>query len=125
MFAETLTQHLGTHPPVDDMVWTTEQGALLRRGCFIHMSSAESVMPPCRIHDLPHTHTARLIADCEHPKAIRTRLGHGSIAVTMDRYGHLMDGLDDQIALHLDARAQSAAPPARPEQARDPPGIGL
>ena len=43
----------------------------------------------------------------------------------MDRYGHLMDGLDDQIAVHLDARARSAAPPARPERNRDPPGIGL
>ena len=76
-------------------------------------------------HDLRHTHAAWLIADGEHPKAIQTRLGHGSIAVTMDRYGHLMDGLDDQIALHLDLRARSAAPPARPERIRDPPGIGL
>ncbi len=54
-------------------------------------------------------------ADGEHPKAIQTRLGHGSISVTMDRYGHLMDGLDDQIAVHLDARAEAAAPPAPPE----------
>ena len=39
-------------------------------------------------------------------------------------YGHLMDGLDDQIALHLDTRAQAAAPPPHPERNRDPPGIG-
>ncbi len=126
--AETLARHLETHPPVDDMVWTTEQGALLRRGSFGRIwrnAVAESVGPPCRVHDLRHTHAAWLIADGEHPKAIQTRLGHGSIAVTMDRYGHLMDGLDDQIALHLEARARSAAPPARPERNRDPPGIGL
>ena len=118
---EILTQHLKTHPPVNDMVWTTEQGALLRRGSFGRIwrkAVGESVGPPCRIHDLRHTHAAWLIADGEHPKAIQTRLGHGSIAVTMDRYGHLMDGLDDQIALHLDARARSAAPPARPERTR-------
>jgi len=126
--AETLAQHLETHPPVDDMVWTTEQGALLRRGSFGRIwrnAVAESVGLPCRVHDLRHTHAAWLIADGEHPKAIQTRLGHGSIAVTMDRYGHLMDGLDDQIALHLDARARSAVPPKRREQTRDPPGIGL
>ncbi len=125
---ETLTRHLDAYPPVGDMVWTTEQGALLRRGAFGRIwrkAVAESVGPPCRIHDLRHTHAAWLIADGEHPKAIQTRLGHGSIAVTMDRYGHLMDGLDGQIALHLDARARSAAPPARPERNRDPPGIGL
>jgi len=125
---ETLTHHVEVYKPVDDMVWTTEQGALLRRGSFGRLwrkAVAESVGPPCRIHDLRHTHAAWLIADGQHPKAIQSRLGHGSIAVTMDRYGHLMDGLDDQIALHLDARARSVAPPARPERNRDPPGIGL
>ena len=125
---ETLAQHLQTYPPVDDMVWTTEQGVLLRRGTFGRIwrkAVAATVGPPCRIHDLRHTHAAWLIADGEHPKAIQKRLGHGSIAVTMDRYGHLMDGLDDQIAVHLDARARSIAPPPRPERTRDPPGIGL
>ena len=124
----TLTQHLKSYPPVDDMIWTTEQGAVLRRGSFGRIwrkAVAESVGPPCRIHDLRHTHAAWLIADGEHPKAIQTRLRHGSIAVTMDRDGHLMDGLDNQIALHLDARARSIAPLARPERNRDTPGIGL
>ena len=84
---------------VDDMVWTTERGHLLRRGSFGRIwrkAVAESVGAPCRVHDLRHTHAAWLIADGEHPKAIQTRLGHGSISVTMDRYGHLMDGLDDE-----------------------------
>jgi len=120
---DTLAGHLEGYPPVDDMVWTTERGHLLRRGSFGRIwrkAVAESVGAPCRVHDLRHTHAAWLIADGEHPKAIQTRLGHGSISVTMDRYGHLMDGLDDQIAVHLDARAESVAPPARPE--RSPAG---
>ena len=120
---DTLARHLEGYPPVDDMVWTTERGHLLRRGSFGRIwrkAVAESVGAPCRVHDLRHTHAAWLIADGEHPKAIQTRLGHGSISVTMDRYGHLMDGLDDQIAVHLDARAESVAPPARPE--RSPAG---
>jgi integrase len=114
----TLARHLKSYPPVDEMVWTTERGSLLRRGSFGRIwrrAVAESVGPPFRVHELRHTHAAWLIADGEHPKAIQTRLGHGSISVTMDRYGHLMDGLDDQIAVHLDARAEAAAPPARPE----------
>ncbi len=120
---ETLARHLEANPPVDEMVWTTERGGLLRRGTFGRIwrkAVADSVGSPCRVHDLRHTHAAWLIADGEHPKAIQTRLGHGSISVTMDRYGHLMDGLDDQIAVHLDARADSVAPPARPQ--RSPAG---
>ncbi len=111
-------RHLKSYPPIDEMVWTTERGSLLRRGSFGRIwrkAVAESVGPPSRVHDLRHTHAAWLIADGEHPKAIQTRLGHGSISVTMDRYGHLMDGLDDQIAVHLNARAEAAAPPPRLE----------
>ena len=122
---DTLTQHLEACPPVDDMVWTTERGQVLRRGSFgrtWRRAVAESVGPPCRIQDLRHTHAAWLIADGEHPKAIQTRLGHGSISVTMDRYGHLMDGLDDQIDLHLEARARAAAPPRAPSAPGTLPG---
>ena len=72
---------------------------------------AESVGAPCRIHDLRHTHASWLIAAGEHPKAIQTRLGHSSIQVTIDRYGHLMDGLGDQTADRLDAIAQSVRGP--------------
>jgi integrase len=37
-----------------------------------------------------------------HPKAIQQRLGHASIAITMDRYGHLMAGMDAELAGDLD-----------------------
>ena len=49
-----------------------------------------------------------MIAAGEHPKTIQTRLGHSSIQVTMDRYGHLMEGLDDRTADHLDDIARFA-----------------
>ena len=41
-----------------------------------------------------HRRRKRDIAAGElHPKAVQERLGHVSISVTLDRYGHLMDGL--------------------------------
>jgi len=76
------------------------------------------------IHDLRHTHASRLIAAGEHPKAIQTRLGHPSIQVTIDRYGHLMDGLDDQTADRLDAIAQSVRGP-RVAQATQPTDLRM
>ena len=100
--------HLAAHPPADGLVWTTDDGAFLRRGSFGRIwraAVAASVGPPCRIHDLRHTHAAWLIAAGEHPKTIQTRLGHSSIQVTIDRYGHLMDGLDERTADRLDAIA--------------------
>lgn len=111
---EALASHLEHHPPFDGMVWTTQQGGFLRRGSFGRIwrrAVAESVGAPCRIHDLRHTHASWLIAAGEHPKAIQTRLGHSSIQVTIDRYGHLMDGLYDRTADRLDAIAQTSRGP--------------
>ena len=43
-----------------------------------------------------------LIAQGEHPKVIQNRLGHSSIKVTLDTYGHLFEGLDEAAAERLD-----------------------
>jgi len=43
-----------------------------------------------RFHDLRHTYASILIAQGENIKFIQNQLGHGSIQVTLDRYGHLM-----------------------------------
>ena len=48
-------------------------------------------LPKIRFHDLRHTYASLLIAQGEHPKYIQVQMGHSSINVTMDIYGHLMD----------------------------------
>lgn len=55
-----------------------------------------------RIHDLRHSHVAQLIAEGVPLAAISRRLGHESIQTTMDRYGHLVPDLDDQINAAVD-----------------------
>lgn len=55
---------------------------------------AELKFPVLRFHDLRHQHAALLIALGVHAKVISERLGHSSIQITMDRYGHLMAGVD-------------------------------
>ncbi|MDQ3775036.1 MAG: site-specific integrase [Pseudomonadota bacterium] len=42
-----------------------------------------------RFHDLRHTYASLLIANGEQPKRIQALMGHSSINVTMDVYGHL------------------------------------
>lgn len=57
---------------------------------------------PIRFHDLRHTQATALIALGEHMKTISSRLGHSSIQITMDRYGHLLPGMDQAAAARFD-----------------------
>lgn len=107
---DVLGEHLGTRPVVGHgLVFTDTAGGPLRRSNFARRvfkpAVAASVGEPCRVHDLRHTHAAWLIANGEHAKTIQARLGHASIKTTLDRYGHLMPGLDEDAADRLDELA--------------------
>ena len=49
-----------------------------------------------------------MIAAGVNAKALSTYMGHANIAITMDRYGHLMPGNENQAAGLLDAYLASA-----------------
>jgi integrase len=55
-------------------------------------------LPRLRVYDLRHTHASLLIHEGVHPKKISERLGHSSIKLTMDTYGHLFEGSDRESA---------------------------
>ncbi len=106
--ADELTTHLGRWPTTaDGYVCTAPEGGPLRRTNFRRRdwlpALRASVGEPLRFHDLRHTHAAMLIPQGEHPKVIQLRLGHSSIQVTLDTYGHLFEGLDEAAADRLDA----------------------
>jgi hypothetical protein len=54
------------------------------------------------MHDLRHTAAALLISTGAHPEAIKRQLGHSSIKVTMDVYGHLFSSDTEKLAAALD-----------------------
>jgi integrase len=58
----------------------------------------EAGLAKMRFYDLRHTHASLLIAEGVHPKKIAERLGHASIKLTMDLYGHLFQGSDKESA---------------------------
>ena len=110
----TLARHLAVHRDDSGLVFSAPEGGPIRRSNFRHRvwlpAADASVGPPCRFHDLRHSHAALLIAQGEHPKVIQERLGHASIKTTLDTYGHLFDGLDEAAVDRLDAayeRSQS------------------
>jgi integrase len=55
-----------------------------------------------RIHDNRHSHVAALLGDGVSIAVISRRLGHSSITITMDRYGHLDPALDAQVDAAVD-----------------------
>jgi integrase len=52
-------------------------------------------LPCVRFHALRHSHASRLIHAGVDILTISRRLGHASVAKTLDVYGHLMPGADD------------------------------
>ena len=56
------------------------------------------------MHDLRHTCAALMISEGANPKQVQCHLGHSSITVTMDNYGHLFSGDVEALAERMDAR---------------------
>ena len=51
-----------------------------------------------RLHDLRHTHASLMLQAGVHPKVVGERLGHSSIAITLDTYSHVLPGLQEEAA---------------------------
>ena len=60
-------------------------------------------LEPICLHDCRHTYAALMIAAGVNAKALSTYMGHSTITVTLDRYGHLMPGSEGEAAGLLDA----------------------
>ncbi|HZU72449.1 MAG TPA: tyrosine-type recombinase/integrase [Acidimicrobiales bacterium] len=101
--AGLLAHHLDhfAEPGVDGLVFVNEAGHPLISSSFWNNHFRRALRRAgvsCRFHDLRHSSVALAIAEGAHPKAIQTRMGHSSINVTLDRYGHLFPELDESIA---------------------------
>lgn len=55
------------------------------------------------LHECRHTFASLMIAAGVNAKALSVYMGHANIGITMDRYGHLMPGNEDEAAALLDA----------------------
>jgi integrase len=55
-------------------------------------------LPKIRLHDLRHSYASAALAAGVPAKVISERLGHATIAVTMDIYSHVLPGLDREAA---------------------------
>jgi integrase len=61
------------------------------------------VLDPITLHECRHTFASLLIDAGTNPKSIQEYMGHATIAVTFDVYGHLMPGNRDEVRERMDA----------------------
>jgi integrase len=57
-----------------------------------------------RFHDIRHTYASLLLSNGESPVYVKEQLGHTSIQMTVDIYGHLIPGSNRQAVNRLDTR---------------------
>jgi integrase len=112
---DLLSEHLSrfVEDDVNALVFTTKNSTNLRIGNFRRRVwwpalDAAGLPRSVRIHDLRHTCASMLIARGAHAKAIQQHLGHSSISVTFDVYGHLLPDEQDRIATALDQTYDAA-----------------
>lgn len=118
-----LADHLKAFPSPDGFVFTAGEGGPIRHRNFYrrHFRPAvekarelavkenrEAIPEALRFHDLRHTCAAILIANGRHMEEVKEHLGHSSIRVTSDRYGHLFPKARKELADGLESVFQSA-----------------
>jgi integrase len=53
-------------------------------------------LPPIRLHDVRHSYATAALAAGIPAKVVSERLGHATIAITLDTYSHVIPGMDAQ-----------------------------
>lgn len=131
---DMLGKHLHEFPGTGGHVFTSAKKKPLRRNfykrhylpalvasgldpelCLCQEEACEKRHTPMyRFHDLRHTCAALLIAQGAHPKEIQEQLGHSTIRITLDRYGHLFPSLHERLSDGLNEVFKSAKESSKP-----------
>ena len=76
--------------------------------CFQLPSGSVSIgleeigLPRMRFHDVRHTAATILLVAGVHPKLVQERLGHSTVAMTLDVYSHVLPSMQQEVAVKID-----------------------
>jgi integrase len=105
-------QLLGRTPNELGLVFPTPTGSVWRKDNFMARIFRPAVrradLAPLRFHDLRHTYAALMVAAGAHPKLLQAQLGHTSINVTLNTYGHLFPDAFADVGEALDRLVRAA-----------------
>ncbi|HZR88413.1 MAG TPA: tyrosine-type recombinase/integrase [Bradyrhizobium sp.] len=89
-------------------VVTRADGEPLQPRSLTHVMSAFLDEWGVTLHKLRHSHASHMLASNVHPKVVQERLGHSSIAITLDIYSHLMPNMQGDAAATVDGVMRAA-----------------
>lgn len=104
---QVLQEHKKNRNKVTTLVFPNKEGKfmdpdnLVER--FFKKLTGDCGLYSIRWHDLRHTYVSLLIAAGVPIKYIQSQVGHSSIQVTMDRYGHLLPDVNTQAVSALES----------------------
>jgi integrase len=110
-------QLLARVPNESGLVFPTPGGSVWRKDNFMarvfRPAVRRSKLAPLRFHDLRHTYAALMVAAGAHPKLLQAQLGHTSINVTLNTYGHLFPDAFADVGPALDRLVEASRGEAR------------
>ena len=83
------------------LVFTQENGEALHPDWVSKVFRATvkvAKLPQIRLHDLRHTHATLALRAGVHPKVVSERLGHATVAITLDTYSHAIPAMQEEAA---------------------------
>lgn len=89
-------------------VVTQVDGSPLQPRSLTHVMSEFLKEWGVTLHGLRHSHASHMLASNIHPKIVQERLGHSSIAITLDIYSHLMPNMQGEAAAAVDGVMRAA-----------------
>lgn len=85
---------------VEHRMWTGGHDRVF--GSLAQVRKMAETVDELTLHDARHTYASLMIAAGVNAKSLSTFMGHANIGVTLDLYGHLMPGAEDEAAGLLD-----------------------
>ncbi len=65
---------------------------------YFRQTVKRAMLPKIRLHDLRHTHATLALQAGVHPKVVSERLGHATVAITLDTYSHAIPAMQEEAA---------------------------